>query len=49
MRTHVWQRQRARLVDLLDARSQLKPHNGGRGHDGSDLAFLFVNISGNLV
>jgi hypothetical protein len=26
-----------------------EPHYGGRDHDGGDLAFLFLNISGDLV
>jgi hypothetical protein len=46
MRTHAWQRQGSRFVDLRDAGSQVKPHYGWRGHDGDDLAFLFLNISG---
>ena len=43
------QRQGSRFVDLLDTGSQVKPHYGGRGHDGGDLAFLFLNVSGDLV
>jgi hypothetical protein len=39
-----------RFADLLDIGSQVKPHyGGGRGHDSGDLAFLFLNISGDLV
>jgi len=37
------------FVDLRDAGSQVKPHYSGRGHDGGDLAFLFLNIGGDLV
>jgi len=46
MRTHAWLRQVSRFVDLRDADSQVKPHYGGRGHDGGELAFLFLYISG---
>ena len=50
MLTHAWQRQGSQFVDLLDAGSQVKPHyDGGRGDDSGDLAFLFLNISGDLV
>jgi hypothetical protein len=31
---------------LLDPGFQVKPHYGGRGRDGGDLAFLFLNIRG---
>jgi hypothetical protein len=48
MRTHAWQRQETRFFDLRDAGSQVKPHYGGRGHDGDDLAFLFLNNRGDL-
>jgi hypothetical protein len=37
------------VVDLRDAGCGVKPHYGGYSHDGDDLAFLFLNISGDLV
>ena len=35
----------ARSETLFDP-AQVKPHYGRGGHDGDDLAFLFLNISG---